>query len=267
VYDQGYSLPDRHVPCKDINILRWLIKKGHIVANEDVLESMAQYGNLECFEYILKLGVQISQRVFNTAINSRSHSIAKFILDAYLYNPHTICLANAICGKPNNELFSILKLFEVSLWPLGVFQNAARGGNLDILQYGYDNSKRPSLTGYEIINYAAEAGHLHVIIWGRERSFKWGSETIMNAVVGNRIDIFKWLRNINNYRSMCKLVSDETDICPWDERVCLKAIKSGNISILKLAIENGCEYGDATLSAVEGCKFNNIKEYFASKNI
>jgi len=270
VFDHGYSHPFNHVPCTDINVLRWLVSKKYVICNQKVLESVTSYGNLECFEYVLNLSGlvldDVFQQILKIAVRGCCKNIVKFLLDREcLYDKDIILGAvdsyNQL--RPDGNAFSMLKLFKVTEWPKRVFQDAARSGNLNVLQYGYDNN---CINDQEIkrgiMNVSVAGGHLHVIIWARSCGYEWDSTTIVNAA---DVNIIKWLRNIDNYRAKCRLVSSETKICPWDERVCLNAIRYGKLPFLKLAVENGCEYGDATLEAVRVCKYNSIKEYMATK--
>jgi len=55
------------------------------------------------------------------------------------------------------------------------------------------------------------------------------------------LTILRSARGVN--RDICELESDETEICPWDERVCLEAIRFNHIDILTFALENSCPFG------------------------
>jgi hypothetical protein len=258
-FGQGYPLVGNYVFCEDVDILRWLVENKHLEADDDLV-FIATTDNLECFKYAYKLVGKISYNVQKKAMEYHHEAIIQFLLNEK-YDLSIELSINASFGS-NNKAFSILKLFKVSDWPRSVFKHAAQGGNIDILQCGYDHGYHHD---FDIITNAAKNGQLHVIIWAREHNFKWDTEATASTIDDGHIDILKWLRNIDGYRSNCKLISNETELCPWNERVCLQAIKNHNLPILKLAIENGCDYGNATKCAAILSKCNKIKEYMCNK--
>jgi len=265
-YGQGHDLKSDFVPCKDINILRWLIDNEHIELNHRVLGYIIEEGNFECFEYFFKLISPVLIFLLDWAICVRNERVSRFLLDmGCTYNSCLIMrtVQNYIY-KTDNKTLPTLQLFKESEWPPSIFNYAASCGDLEILQHGYDNG---CFLGDTIIDNAASNGHLHVIIWARKHNYKWSVQTILNAIDFNDLDVLKWLRNIDNYRSTCKLQSDETEICPWDESVCLKAIKCKNLEILKCVVENGCEYGAATYVAAEICRCEEITNYMSEKKL
>jgi hypothetical protein len=73
--------------------------------------------------------------------------------------------------------------------------------------------------------------------------------------------VLKWLRGFD------RKGSDETEICPWDARVCIKAIIHNHIDVLSFALDNGCNFGfechAAVLKSKDPAIINCVNNYYA----
>jgi len=125
-----------------------------------------------------------------------------------------------------------------------------------ILQYLFEHGCKLS---EKVINEVVKYGYLHIVIWCRQQGCDWSADTCKKTVQWNYLHVLKWLRGVD--RNRCELESDETEICPWDARVCIEAIVHNHIDVLEFALENGCDFGDGCRAAVLKSKDPTIVNY------
>jgi len=91
------------------------------------------------------------------------------------------------------------------------------------LLYDIAERKRTNVTEKEkeeLVNYAAQRGHLEVLKWARENGCPWYEKTCAYAAAGGHLEVLKWAR---------------ANGCPWDERTCTHAAEGGHLEVLKWA--------------------------------
>jgi hypothetical protein len=240
IYEKGSKISYGFV-CKHLHILNWLIDNNHIQPNATISEMVAKTGSLECLQLLHANKFPIfTNIVFVNAILGENINMIEWLLcNNCPHNRHLFVqrydhrsIKNVATSLP------ILKLLIKSGY---VFDNelcnyVAQYGNLEVLSYLYANDFK---LDKDVIRSAARAGHLHIIVWAREHGCEWDAGTCIETVNGNHIDVLRWLRGFD--RKTCGLPSNETEICPWDERLCQLAFEQNRKIILEFALENGCD--------------------------
>jgi hypothetical protein len=100
--------------------------------------------------------------------------------------------------------------------------SAARGGNLDVLQYARANGCPWNAS---TCSNAASNGHTDIIRWARDNGCPWNAKTCFNAARNNRLKVVRWLH---------------ANGCPWDARTYKIAVKNKNYEMIKYIVEHGC---------------------------
>jgi len=256
----GFTISDIFFLCEHIHIWKWLIENNICLVNDNHVALIAGSGNLECLQYIYSKGYDvISAHVFNEAVCSRNLDMIIWLHDIGAKVDETsanFALEKKI-GKSNvGGSLAILELFVSWGYDLSIHHcwRAALNGNLEILQYQY--LKGCSVN--KVIKYAAINGHLHIIIWCRKQGFGWNATVSKRAARHGQLDILKWLRGVD--RNKYGIESDETEICPWDERVCSEAASQGHIDVLMFALENECNVSDDVLKSEDPIVINCVKK-------
>jgi hypothetical protein len=236
----------------NLSMLTWLYDNNHIQSKLNITIAAAKT-NLEClrFLYSHKFPV-LNCKIFAAAASLGNISAIKWLHE--IGCPFDYTATSAAVTREKDALI-VLKLFVK--WGCNVEADiceiAVCYGNLEVLQYlcglGYSLSN-------QILLRATDSGYLHIIIWCREQGCEWNESVCAQA---EQVHILKWLRGFN--RNKFEIKSDETEICPWDEKVCLSAIINGNINILKFALENGCPFGTRSHASIAKSKNKVIKNY------
>jgi roadblock/LC7 domain-containing protein len=115
---------------------------------------------------------------------------------------------------------------------LVLFPEAARGGHIDILEWGIQNGVR--ISSEVICSRAARGGHLHLLRWARERGYPWDDRITQLAAKGGHLEVLQWAR-LNG--------------CPWSEGVAAAAAGGGHIGVLRWALEAGAPLDESTVAA------------------
>jgi hypothetical protein len=264
-YERGYSI-EHDFTCSDVNILIWLLNNNHISPNINISKRVAWDGNLECLQFLYHNNFPVLDKdVFTKAVRGQNIDMINWLHS--LRCPFDKSATKAAVGMASPEIkirgsLIILKLLvewgcelDDDVCPL-----AAYHGDLEMLQYLYGCGCK---LNESVLQRAATNGHLHVIIWARKQGCHWDSLVSYFTVCWHHLDVLKWLRGID--REKYETHPEEIEICPWDEQVCLYAIKYCHIDILKFAIENGCEYGDASYQAALETDNSDIINYMAER--
>ena len=221
VWEKGCNHSD--VVGGHIHILQWLYDNDLISVDVSVSRKVASSGNLESLQYLHSKNFPLlDDSVFLAAIASTNIEMISWLhdlecpivhkrgqfFDSYL--PTDVAIANN-----SDNLLQILKLLfewgsEFDDYNCG---QVAKTGNLEGLKYLYSCGCKLDET---IIKIAAKNGHLHIIVWAREQGCEWDASACNAIIKHNHIDVLKWLRGIN--RDTCGLVSNETEICPWNKK-------------------------------------------------
>jgi hypothetical protein len=234
VYDSGGKLSYSFI-CSHLHIFEWLISNGFFEYDMCIIQNIASTGNLECLQFLHSKNYEIlNARVFSSAVYSKNIMTIEWLhnlgcpMDEFAIN-------NAINLRAPIAILKLLISWGCKI-PSNGCSIAAGVGNLEMLQFLYAHN---CLLDEYTITWAACNGHLDIIIWCRQQGCKWNALACQQSVQFGDLDVLKWLRGID--RDICALGSDETDICPWDDNVCLEAIKFHRVDMLKFALENGCE--------------------------
>jgi len=227
--------------------------------NYKISVSLARYRNLEGLQFLKEKNLLIlTEDMFHSAMQNCDVDMMQFLYDLgcpknILTTINTFATAYyekcEYSKRLSNEEFLIGIRF-LEKWGLEwdcICITAAEYGDLKILKYAH---KRGSPLTIDVINNAAYYGYLHIIIWLRKRGCKWNAQTCGNSIASYNFDILKWLINHNNFRSICPLISNETEVCPWDMDACRDV---SNYNALKFAVE----YDNEKIFTME-----DINDYF-----
>jgi len=113
------------------------------------------------------------------------------------------------------------------MWPV------AKEGRLDVLQC---MKEQGCDLGYELgcgtctCNEAAEAGHLHVLIWAKEIGLDI-TQICYFAARGGKLHVLQWARD---------------NACEWNEGTCAFAAAGGHLHVLQWAMQHGCPWDEST---------------------
>jgi hypothetical protein len=107
--------------------------------------------------------------------------------------------------------------------PARVFESAAEGGSLRVMEYCLEQGFPMSASTCAA---AAKGGHRDAIVWLRQRGCQWDVKTCRYAAYGGHLNLLRLLRH-------------EQDRCPWDESVTAYAAAMGRIDVLEWCRANG----------------------------
>lgn len=268
----AYEKGDRHVmsdfTCSHLHILEWLVSNDHVDVDLgiDTSEMVALTGNLESLQYLYSIDYPMDHNnIFANAVSSRNIEMMKwldnvgcsFVIEPMdnaslfedIFEDPEFSVIEAAIDPPSvkngidNPIPILELLFEWGCEPSDHYcEVAARNGNLDVLKFLCDRGCKLSK---EVIRSAAYSGYLHIIVWARQQGCEW-DESVCNATVSSgNIDVLRWLRGFD--RNTCGLKSDETEICPWNKDLCLKAIECNKPYMFDFAIKNGLQVADEIL--------------------
>jgi len=152
---------------------------------------------------------------------------------------------------------SILKMLVEWDYPLkyDACSTPAYYGDIEMLQYLVSVGCR---LDHEVISMAASAGHLHIIIWAREQGCPWNADACNETIEYYHINVLKWLRGFD--RDTCELTSDETEICPWDDKLGMNAIRDGRLDLLEFALDNSYEFSEK--ARVDALQKKAMRDYY-----
>lgn len=121
--------------------------------------------------------------------SSRKPSLDTIIMDYYCPPDCPMCpdVNTRVC---NDAVRSIISMVDI-LGPRLVCENAARSGNLAILQWLAFHHYRLDNT---IFMYAAECGHLDILKWGARNEYHWDDNIYLSAVACRHQHIIDWLK-------------------------------------------------------------------------
>lgn len=110
-----------------------------------------------------------------------------------------------------------------------VLSAAARGGNVQVLEYVFDSqghNRALEARSADLCTLAAGGGHLDALKWARGKGYHWNERTCMAAAKGGHLEVLQWLR--------------EED-CPWDHSTLRAAASHRKRQVWIWARENGCD--------------------------
>ena len=108
------------------------------------------------------------------------------------------------------------------VWEECIFGEAAKGGNLKIMEW-LKEMRCP--WSPETFSYATFSGEIEVLKWLKANECPWGPNTFYYAVTNGNIKNMEWLV-VNG--------------CPWSNFTFSYAVQNDNLSVLKWLKEKGC---------------------------
>lgn len=214
VYINDVPVPEK----KYIKFLKWIKKKYYSEPENN------------CIDLCLR-NVAIMLSVKYGYTNMTQWLIKNFQFDSNLNLNYNICdviLANAVRHKHFNIIKLAIENGAVFNENAGI--NAARAGQLEILQWILDNghSSYDYLVKNNFLYGAIENGHFNIIYWAKKKGFKFTDPTFcVIAARKGRLRMLKWLRR---------------NSCPWNEKTCSEAAANGHLEVLQWAVNHGCDW-------------------------
>ena len=160
----------------------------------------------------------------------------------------------AVCGG-HMHIIQYLCNCGVALWTDEVLELAAEKGHLEVLKWAVENAVD---NFSRVCIGAARGGHLHILKWARKNHFPWKEDWLHFYPPQNKgyLDALKWAVDIGN--KLKKLVTCERGAgdlevlkflrqnnCEWDTFL-MDAVDKGNLEALKWALANGCPWNNFT---------------------
>lgn len=130
-----------------------------------------------------------------------------------------------------------------------VLSCAAEKGCLDTIVYLHENGY--AYENYYPHRYAANNGHLNVIIYLQGIGCLWDARASENAAHSGHLDIVTYLHEHN---------------CPWDASTFIEAAGSGNLEMIKYLHENNCPYLPRAFSQAAAKGHFEIVKYLHEHN-
>ena len=141
-------------------------------------------------------------------------------------------------------------------YPRKIFYNAAKIGNLEIVQYLYKMYKLNILKYGEACMNASKNGHAEVLKWLLLQGFECNDYIIVNVALCGDLELLKWIHTTIHfevplsYTRVCTGAAKNGNIemlkylhekgYSWGGDTCNSAIKTGHLEVLKYLLENGC---------------------------
>lgn len=249
MYKAWYEVGDNFA-IRNVKILKWLLDNHYVAIGDKLSRCVVIGGDIECLEFLHRMGYLIVDRhLFSYAAEKCDIAMMNSLLELKCpVNKSSIYAAASsfLCGhryrKPvtSSEFWQMaMKLEEQGCTWDHVAEIAAAAGDLEMLKYIHQRGYPLTI---DIINSAVDGGHLNIVIWCRKNGCVWDRSTCLASCHRIDLNMLKWLRNHNNYRAVCSLASDETEICPWDHGICEEAYSRSSLDLLKFAVENGGDY-------------------------
>ncbi|GFH56466.1 hypothetical protein CTEN210_12942 [Chaetoceros tenuissimus] len=195
-----------------IEVMNWLLGENDCEWDSSLFSKAAKSGSIPMMELCLQNGCPPSEDICSSAMENKNHEAA---LDALKWLPLKWARENG-CS-----------------WDEKTFLNAAKYGNVDVLEYYFENN---CLAGH-VITYPVALDYDHF-------DYQHSNPTEMEE---RSLKVYKWLHQ----RSF-----------PWDDTASLEAVKERHWETFMWAIENGCPLhedilgraiGDYNIAMVEYC--------------
>lgn len=220
-------------------------------------------------------------------------SIATAVADIFLlkygcdrdYYMDSETLKNAVCGghmecikylhENRDRLYIYVWQFEIQQkqrvclgtaindWDKQVLNYAAEGGHINCIKYlrenGYKWNKHATLS-------AAKEGHLSILMFVHENGCSWHEDTTWGAAKYGHLDCLKYAHE--NGCPWNEVTKESAYDCPWHEATTKAAASGGHLECLKYAHENGCSlnHDDIITSAFQGY-IDSLQEMNRNKHI
>ncbi len=188
------------------------------------------------------------------------------------------CVTHLVCqtAAANGQL-KLLKYAREELglpWCIGTCVRAARYGQLECLDYAYNN--HCPMVVERTANEAALNGHLEILKWLDRQGLPYGGAFSRNTSVcsarGGHLHCLKWLQeksahDLSDLMYVCA-AHGHLNVLKWafeqggvfDEWTCACAAKSGSLECLQWLHANNCPWDDATcLHAARNGHFECLK--------
>ncbi|CAM9268321.1 unnamed protein product [Ectocarpus fasciculatus] len=208
-----------------LHVLRWLRENG-CPWNLATCTEAARGGHLATIQWARQQGCPWSVGTCAAAATGGPHILRWLREHGCPWDANT-CIALAEAGD-----LATLRWAKENGCPWvqpSVLRAAARGGNVQVLQYVFESQgHNQPLEGQsvDLCKVAAGAGHLDALKWARGNGYHWDECTCMAAAKGGHLEVLQWLRQ---------------EDCPWDHFTILMAARHGKRQVWIWARENGCD--------------------------
>ena len=154
--------------------------------------------------------------------------------------------------------------------------NAISNGYSDLLKWLISSEEVIRIANKLYTRLAAKEGHLDILVYLYENGCKWDSQTCLNAVVKDHLEIIKYLRtkfcengwplgtvlcmNAAKFGHLEVLKYLHETGCHWNDTSCMNAAEFGHLEVLQYLHENGCEwYEDTCVNATKNGHLEVLK--------
>lgn len=162
-----YYVIDSAAELGFLQIVVWLVENSCRELRPSAIYRAASRGHLDIIKYLHSKGCPIDQDAMYNAVEGGHFDVMKWL------HTHT---------SPG------IQYEEEALLTVC----AVESGNLTIVIWLFENGYIKPDCG-AAVNHAAYKGHLHIIIWLREHGYPWRMNGLRNAVVGDHIEIARWM--------------------------------------------------------------------------
>ncbi|CAM9453495.1 unnamed protein product [Ectocarpus sp. 6 AP-2014] len=222
---QGVTVCSSAAAGGQLHVLRWLRENG-CHWNHSTCTEAARGGHLATIQWARQQGCPWSVRTCAAAATG-GPPILRWLREHGCPWDANTCFALAEVGD-----LATLRWAKENGCPWvqsRVLSAAARGGNVEVLQYVFDSQgHNQALEGRstDLCGMAAGGGHIDALKWARGKGYQWNERTCMAAARGGHLEVLQWLRQ---------------EECPWDYLTILAAATHGNRHVSSWARENGCD--------------------------
>lgn len=165
----------------------------------------------------------------------------------------------------DEENMNFQKEFILQRWNIkdDISSCAAGNGNLELLKWF---KTKDYIIDVNAAKCAAFKGQLSILIWLKDNNYPFNDEIFTSAALGttkNVLNTLKWLKDIgseyNEYVSRKLAYNGNLEALKWmkdqkmlfDSDICNEAAKSGNLELMKWLRNEGFNWSNACLLAVE----------------
>ncbi len=220
-----------------------------------LINAAAKYSKLETFIWATENGVSILNLTLQKAAFSGCIAILRWVVDKGYNLPNTIIAAAAEGASLSVIQWLHSKKYE---WHEETCLMAAKNGHLDILKWIRAQNPPAPWNSY-VCDIAVQNNHCEVVKWLLTNNCPYDGWSVYYAigtgnlelveVIWNRDNSIKiWSKNLCNCTAHANLLHiliflHKNNIFNGED-ICMGAASSGNLEILKWALENGAPWND-----------------------
>ena len=156
--------------------IRWMHAEFNVELTYEVIDCAAEYGQIEVLKWCEQ---QVLQQAFSEDELDESEAMFVAAREGHL--------------GVLQWLHDRRRTFVAIDWNQGLYEVAAAHGHMRVLEWLHD-MRCPRGTSADAITGAVRSGSIDVIVWLRNRGFKWNADACTSAAEHGRLDILEWLR-------------------------------------------------------------------------